>query len=161
MDHSFAKQSAFLLNPLRHDADHQPRVGVRTQARFPLRFRARRALALLQLQEPLVPQVVWYFTLQHLGKLAASSHRVWTSELVLRLWRTAKYRGVCVLSGAVSWEESEPQLGRSRRSCSLVGSKNRFRLAYMGSEDSQACRGTNNMNMRANSHDAWQVQSSV
>lgn len=38
-------------------ADHQPRVGVRTQARLPLRVRARCTFPVLQLQEPVVPQV--------------------------------------------------------------------------------------------------------
>ena len=37
--------------------DHQPRMGVRAKARVPLRVRAGRALSVLQLQEPVVPQV--------------------------------------------------------------------------------------------------------
>lgn len=40
--------------------DHQPRVGVRAKARLPMCIRARRALSVLQLQEPLVPQVTWH-----------------------------------------------------------------------------------------------------
>lgn len=37
--------------------DHQPRMGVRTEARFPLRIRTRGALSVLQLQEFVVPQI--------------------------------------------------------------------------------------------------------
>ena len=45
------------LSQRERQADHQPRVGVWTQEGVPLRIRAGCAISVLQLQEPLVPQV--------------------------------------------------------------------------------------------------------